>query len=98
MKEKPVFRNHVKSLPKSLPDCRILYKWVLFYDNFILANELFAKTLQSPETCVLVILIIFDERSKVIAVPFFLILIYWDANKTILSLKCYLSDVILILY
>ena len=47
-----VFSNGPKNLPKNSPGCTILYNWV--FDNFILAEELFAKALQSFETCVLV--------------------------------------------
>ena len=39
----PVFTNGLKNLPKNPPYCPI-------FDNFILADELFAKTLQSFET------------------------------------------------
>ena len=52
IKGNPVFSNGLKSLPKNSPDCPILCKWV--FDNFILAEELFAKALASFETCVLV--------------------------------------------
>ena len=38
---KPVCFNGPKSLPKNLPDCLILRN--LVFDNFILAEELFAK-------------------------------------------------------
>ena len=41
-----------KSLPKNTSDCTILCNWV--FDNFILADELFGKALQSLETCVLI--------------------------------------------
>ena len=67
---------------KSL-DCPILCKWV--FDNFILADEPFEKTLRSLETCVLVnnnlwgklfssleSQIIFDEIFKVTPVLFFI--------------------------
>ena len=46
------FSNGPKSLPKSPPDCPILYNRV--FDNFLLADESIAKALQSLETCVLV--------------------------------------------
>ena len=39
-------------MSKNPSDCPILCN--LVFDNFILAEELFAKTLQSFETCVLV--------------------------------------------
>ena len=71
-----VFDNGPKSLPKSRPNCPILYHWV--FDYFVLAEQLFAKALGSLETCVLVnnnlwgkLLsslespIMFDERFKV---------------------------------
>ena len=48
MKEKPVFINGPKILPKNLLDCPILDSWV--FDNFILADELFAKALRNLET------------------------------------------------
>ena len=48
----PVFSNDSKSLHKNPPDCPILCNSVI--DNFILADELFAKALPSLETCVLV--------------------------------------------
>ena len=51
IKGNPVFSNGPKSLPKNPPDCPILCNWV--FDNFILAEELFAKALPSFETCVL---------------------------------------------
>ena len=38
------------------PDCPILCNWVL--DNFLLTDEFFAKTLQSLETCVLVLVLV----------------------------------------
>ena len=59
--------------------------WNRVFDNFILAEELFAKTLQSFETCVLVnndlcgklfssleSPLIFDEKSKVTFAPYFI--------------------------
>ena len=52
IKGNPAFSNSPKSLPKNLPDYLILYNWV--FDNFILAEKLFAKALRSFETCVLV--------------------------------------------
>ena len=42
----------VLSLPRNPPDCPILYNWV--FDKFILAEELFAKSLWSFKNCVLV--------------------------------------------
>ena len=52
IKGNPVFSNGPESLPKNPPDCPISCNWV--FDNFILAEELFAKALWSFETCVLV--------------------------------------------
>ena len=51
-KKTQIEKNGPKSLPKNLPNCPILYNWVFI--NFILAEELFAKSLRSLETCVLV--------------------------------------------
>ena len=78
----PGFSNGPKSLPRDPPDCPILYN--LTIDNFILAEELFAKALQSLETCVLVNNNLgrklfwslesptkFGESFKVTSVPFF---------------------------
>ena len=45
IKSNPVFNNGPKALPKSLPDCPILCNWD--FDNFIFADELFAKALWS---------------------------------------------------
>ena len=52
IKAYPVFNNGPKSLPKNHPDCTILCNWV--FDNFILAENLFAKAIWSFETCVLI--------------------------------------------
>ena len=41
MKSNPVFSNGPKSFPKSPHDCPVLCNWV--FDNFILADELFAN-------------------------------------------------------
>ena len=46
------FSNGPQGLPKNAPDCSILCYWV--FDNFILADEPFAKVLQSYKTYVLV--------------------------------------------
>ena len=67
---------------RDYPDCTILDKWT--FENFILADEPFAKSLHVFETCVLVnnnlcrkqvssleFPIKFDERFKVTSVPFF---------------------------
>ena len=43
IKSNPDFNNGSKSLPKTPPDCPILCNW--FFDEFILADELFAKAL-----------------------------------------------------
>ena len=101
IKAKPVFSNSSKSLPKNPRDCPILCNWI--FDNFTLAEELFAKVLKSLKTCVLVnnnlcgklfssleSRATVDESFKIISVPFFFqILIYWVLNKAILRLKCY---------
>ena len=52
IKGNPVFSNGCKCLPRNPLDCPNLWDWV--FDNFILTNELFAKTLRSLESCVLV--------------------------------------------
>ena len=82
IKGKPGFSNSLRSLPENPLDCPILESWV--FDYFILADELFAKALQSPKTCVLVNhnlcrksvssieLITFDERFKITSVPCFI--------------------------
>ena len=46
------FSNGPKSLPKNTAGCPILCKWV--FDNFILADESFAKVVWSFENCLLV--------------------------------------------
>ena len=51
IKSNPVFSNDI-GLPKNPPDCSILCNWV--FDNFILADEPFAKAVQIFETCVFV--------------------------------------------
>ena len=51
IKGKPVFSSGRACLPKNAFDYSCS-NWV--FDNFILAEELFAKTLQSLKTCVLV--------------------------------------------
>ena len=51
VKGNPLFSNGPKSLPKNPLDCPILCIWV--FDNFILAEELLAKALQSLKTYVL---------------------------------------------
>ena len=75
------FSNGPKSLPKNTPDCTIVCNWV--FDNFILADELFGKALQSLETCVLISNNVwgkllssfgttFYQIFKVTSVPFFI--------------------------
>ena len=49
IKGKPDFSNGPRSLPKNLLDCPTWDSSV--FDNFILADEVFAKALQSLETC-----------------------------------------------
>ena len=43
-KDKLVFSNDLKSLPKNPPNCTILDSWI--FENFILADERFAKALR----------------------------------------------------
>ena len=52
IKDNPFFSNGPKSLPKNPPDCLILCS--LVFDNFIFADEPFAKTLRTLETFILV--------------------------------------------
>ena len=92
IKGKPVFSNGPRSLSKNPPNCNILGSWV--FDDFIPADEPFAKALWSLETCVSVdnnscrklvssleSPITFHERFKVTWVPFlFLISIHWVVN------------------
>ena len=49
IKDNPFFSNGPESWAKNHPDFPILYNRV--FDKFILAEELFATTLQSFETC-----------------------------------------------
>ena len=80
---KPFFSNGPKSLHGNPLDCPILCNWV--FDNFILAEEPFAKALRSFETCVLVnnnlrrklfssleSQTTFDESFRITPVPFFI--------------------------
>ena len=73
------FSNGTKGLAKNTPD------WVWVFHNYILTEELFAKALQSFETCVLLNRNLcgklflslesqtkVDEISKVTSVPFFI--------------------------
>ena len=81
-KGNPVFSNGHKGLPKTPPDYPIICNRV--FDNFKLAEELFAKALKSFEACVLVnnklceklfssleSAAIFDESFKVTSVSVF---------------------------
>ena len=81
--DNPTFINRNIILLRNPPDCTILNNWVL--DNFTSADELLAKVLQSFETCLpiggkfygnmvlsLKSTIIFDDRSKVTQVAFFI--------------------------
>ena len=52
IKSKAAFDNGPKNPPKNPPDCPVLCNWV--FDNFILADEPFAKAFQSLKACVLV--------------------------------------------
>ena len=52
IKSKPVFSYGPRSLSKDPPNRTILKRWV--FHNLILADDLFAKVLQSLKTCVLV--------------------------------------------
>ena len=83
IKDTPVLSKGPKILPKNPPDCPILNNRV--FNNFILADELFAKALRNLKTCVLVnynlcgklvslleLPITFDNRFKVTSVPFFI--------------------------
>ena len=51
IKSNPVFSNGPRSLTLNPPKCTILDSWV--FENFILADEPFAKALPILETCVL---------------------------------------------
>ena len=95
IKGKPVFGNGHRGPNRNPPRCTILEGWV--FDNFSLNDELFAKALQSLETCVSVNKnlcgklvswlespITFDERFKVTSVPFFILdfdLLSWELDK-----------------
>ena len=82
IKDKPGSNNCPQSLPRNPPDWTILDSWA--FDNFILADKLFAQALQSLENCLSVSNnlrgklvstlespITFDERFKVTLAPFF---------------------------
>ena len=75
--------NGPKRMSRNSRDCTVLCNWV--FCSFVLADEPFAKPLQSPETCVLgnntlfgklvsssELLITFEERFKVTSAPFFI--------------------------
>ena len=75
--------NILSTSQRITPYCIILDNWVC--ENYILADEPFAKALWSPESCVLVnnhllgklvsslqLLTLFDKRFKVTSVPFFI--------------------------
>ena len=49
IKDNPVLSNGQKGLPKIHPNFPILCNWV--FDNFILVDELFAKAVQTLQTC-----------------------------------------------
>ena len=49
IKNNPVFSNGQKGLLKIHPDCPILCNWV--FDNSILVDELFAKSVETLQTC-----------------------------------------------
>ena len=77
IKGNEIFSNGPEGLPKNPRDCAILCNWV--FDNFVLADESFAKGLWRLKTCGLVknissleFPIKFDERFKVASVPFFI--------------------------
>ena len=78
IKGNPVFSDGPKILPRNPLDCFILRNWV--FDNFILADEPFAKALRRFETCLLVNNNLWEELFlspatfeifKVTSVPFF---------------------------
>ena len=52
IKVNEIFRNGPEGLPKNPRDCTILCNWV--FDNFVLADESFAKGLWNLKTCGLV--------------------------------------------
>ena len=94
-KAKMIFFENVCKPIINAPNCLILDNYV--FENFILANELFAKALQISETCVSVnnnlceklvssleLPIRFDERFKVTSVPFFIAefnLLSWELEN-----------------
>ena len=62
VKEKAVVSNSPKSLPRNPPDYPISCKWV--FENFTLADELFAKTIRNLKTCVLADNNVFGNQSN----------------------------------
>ena len=83
IKGKPVFSKGPRSLARNTPDCTILDSSV--FNNFTLADEIFAKVLRSLQTCLSVnydlceklvlsleLPIIFDERVNVTSVAVFI--------------------------
>ena len=83
LKANRLLENGCRSLPGNLPGCIILDSWV--FENFILADEPFAKVLGILETCVSVYnnlfgkfvvslesQILLHERFKATWVPFFI--------------------------
>ena len=98
---KPTFING-SGLPRSTSDYTILGNWV--FDNFILADELFPKTLQNPETYISVNKslcgklvsslespITFDEKLKVVSLTFFIPDFDLLSHK-LESLSCYIES------
>ena len=75
IKGKPVFSSGPRSLHRNPPDCPILCNCV--FDNFVLADELFAKALVINNLCrklvsLLELLITFHEIFKGTSVLFFI--------------------------
>ena len=52
IKNKQLFSNDLRSLPRNGSDCPVLDNWV--FESSMLADELFEKVLRSFETCALV--------------------------------------------
>ena len=52
IKDNSVFSNGPNSLTKNPSNCPILSNWL--FDNFMLADKLFAKASRSPKMCALV--------------------------------------------
>ena len=81
----PLFSNGPKSLPKNPPDCPILCIWV--FDNFILAEELIAKALQSLKIYVLLNNNLYGKLFSSIESPTIL-----DKNFKVTSVPCFVWD------